>query len=552
MNSREPSEGGKCLPRLEGSCDHRRCRVERPRCENWLTGNPSWKIATVSSESHRLKCRGTKLPAGRHRLPVIRPAGVLCLLLAAPRLAGADTPIADRNYVIDAYRGAAVADYRVIGMGGVSLATAEGALGLLANPAAAASRPSTASGWFYWDFLLDAYTPGLGVDYDNNGTPQDRFNGTTGALNAGLSGMFGAWGVAVSVTGELRDFTLSGGTQASLSATIWRLTLARSFADGEWIAGANLVGGGFNLRLPGSGVDLVNAGDWSMEPGVAADPRRLVLGASALPRRDRTVAPHPRPRRALLVVLALGQPVQDASLARRGRRAAIREHRLVARVLALTVDAAVNFASGEIAFFTHQISRATETRMPVLQLRRSESSLRAGMPEERARAAPFLKWAGGKTTLLAELLRHVPRRLRRYHEPFVGGGALFFAVAPRRAILSHNNAELVHCYLQVRDDVHGVLDALGRHVYEKAHYQNIRALDPLGLSPSARAARFIYLNKTCFNGLWRVNRAGRFNVPIVRYTNPRFHHNRPTLVASLATKRVVNPPSTVLPAIVTA
>src|SRR5438067_1425244 len=158
-------------------------------------------------------------------------------------------------------------------MGGVSLATAEGALGLLANPAAAASRPSTATGWFYWDFLLDAYTPGLGVDYDNNGTPQHRFNGTTGALNAGLVGMFGAWGVAVSVTGELRDFTLSGGTEASLSAAIWRLTLARSFADGEWVAGANLVGGGFNLRLPGSGVDLVDASDWSIEAGGLWQPR---------------------------------------------------------------------------------------------------------------------------------------------------------------------------------------------------------------------------------------------------------------------------------------
>src|SRR5947208_10893692 len=177
--------------------------------------------------------------------------------------------------------------------------------------------------------------------------------------------------------------------------------------------------------------------------------------------------------------------------------------------------------------------------MAVLQRRRSESSLRAEMPEERARAAPFLKWAGGKTTLLAELLRHVPPRptLHRYHEPFVGGGALFFAVAPRRAILSDNNAELVHCYLQVRDDVHGVLDALGRHVYEKAHYQNIRALDPLRLSPSARAARFIYLNKTCFNGLWRVNRAGRFNVPIGRYTNPRFYDPGALFAASAALAR---------------
>src|SRR2546428_393657 len=165
--------------------------------------------------------------------------------------------------------------------------------------------------------------------------------------------------------------------------------------------------------------------------------------------------------------------------------------------------------------------------MPVLQLRRSESSLRAEMPEERARAAPFLKWVGGKAMLLAELLRHVPppRTLRRYHEPFVGGGALFFAVAPRRAILSDNNAELGHCYLQIRDDVHGVLDALRRHVYEKAHYQNIRALDPLHLSPSARAPRFIYLNQTCFNRLRRVHQLYRgFEQRTVRA--PRFINSK--------------------------
>jgi DNA adenine methylase len=158
--------------------------------------------------------------------------------------------------------------------------------------------------------------------------------------------------------------------------------------------------------------------------------------------------------------------------------------------------------------------------MPVLQLRRPQSHLRTALAEK---AAPFLKWVGGKTSLLPELLRHVPDRLRRYHEPFVGGGALFFAVAPRRAVLADNNAELVHCYLQVRDDVYRVLEALSRHVYDKDHYQNVRALDPLRLTPAQRAARFLYLNKTCFNGLWRVNRAGRFNVPIGRYRNPRFH-----------------------------
>jgi len=170
--------------------------------------------------------------------------------------------------------------------------------------------------------------------------------------------------------------------------------------------------------------------------------------------------------------------------------------------------------------------------MPALQLRRDTSPLRAAVPEDKA--GPFLKWVGGKTSLLPELLRHVPPRLRRYHEPFVGGGALFFAVAPRRATLSDNNAELVHCYGQIRDDVSGVLEALALHVYEKSHYQSIRALEPRQLSPAARAARFIYLNKTCFNGLWRVNRAGRFNVPIGRYKNPRFLDPQALLAAHRA------------------
>ncbi|HTO99223.1 MAG TPA: DNA adenine methylase [Myxococcales bacterium] len=167
--------------------------------------------------------------------------------------------------------------------------------------------------------------------------------------------------------------------------------------------------------------------------------------------------------------------------------------------------------------------------MPVLQLRRPASPLRTALSEK---AAPFLKWAGGKTSLLPELLRHVPDRLRRYHEPFVGGGALFFAVAPRRAVLADDNGELVHCYLQVRDDVYRVLDALSRHLYDKAHYLGVRALDPQRLTPAQRAARFIYLNKTCFNGLWRVNRAGRFNVPIGRYRNPRFHDPESLIAAS--------------------
>jgi DNA adenine methylase len=178
--------------------------------------------------------------------------------------------------------------------------------------------------------------------------------------------------------------------------------------------------------------------------------------------------------------------------------------------------------------------------MPSLQLRRDESALRTSLPPDERRAAPFLKWVGGKTSLLPELLKHVPvpQRLRGYHEPFVGGGALFFAVRPRRAALSDHNGELVHCYRQVRDDVYSVLDVLARHVYERAHFEQVRALDPQHLAPAERAARFIYLNKTCFNGLWRVNRSGRFNVPIGRYKNPRFHDPSSLITASHALQGV--------------
>lgn len=177
----------------------------------------------------------------------------------------------------------------------------------------------------------------------------------------------------------------------------------------------------------------------------------------------------------------------------------------------------------------------------IVRFKPAASARSATLPRqllEADRATPFLKWVGGKTSLLPELLKHVPARLRRYHEPFVGGGALFFAVAPKRAILCDNNPELVNAWQQVRDDVSGVLDALSRHVYERDHFTAVRALEPRSLPAAERAARFIYLNKTCFNGLWRVNRAGRFNVPIGRYNNPRFCDPGGLIRASHALKGV--------------
>ncbi len=139
---------------------------------------------------------------------------------------------------------------------------------------------------------------------------------------------------------------------------------------------------------------------------------------------------------------------------------------------------------------------------------------------EATRPRPFLKWAGGKGQLLAEIQRRFPRTFRRYHEPFLGGGAVFFGTMPSRAILSDINHELVDTYTAIRDDVEAVIAALMRHKADEEHYYRVRAQETAGLSAVASAARTIFLNRTCFNGLYRVNRRGEFNVPFGRYDNP--------------------------------
>lgn len=144
----------------------------------------------------------------------------------------------------------------------------------------------------------------------------------------------------------------------------------------------------------------------------------------------------------------------------------------------------------------------------------------ASPPDPRGTPRPFLKWVGGKGQLLSQLWPHLPERFERYHEPFLGGGALFFALRPKRAFLSDVNRELIDCYTSVRDHVDDVIAALREHRYEQEHYYQIRAQNPIFLSNAERAARTIFLNRTGFNGLYRVNRSGQFNVPFGRYTNP--------------------------------
>lgn len=143
-------------------------------------------------------------------------------------------------------------------------------------------------------------------------------------------------------------------------------------------------------------------------------------------------------------------------------------------------------------------------------------------------AGPFLKWAGGKKQLLPRILPRLPRRVRTYFEPFVGGGAVFFAMSEARrfdrAVISDKNPELVNLYRVVRDEVDALKTSLAPHAERATDpdwFYHVRAWVPEQLDPVERAARLLYLNRTCFNGLYRVNRKGAFNVPFGRYKNPK-------------------------------
>ena len=137
-------------------------------------------------------------------------------------------------------------------------------------------------------------------------------------------------------------------------------------------------------------------------------------------------------------------------------------------------------------------------------------------------AAPFLKWAGGKRRLLKQYTDFFPSvdSINHYYEPFIGSGAVFFHLQPKNSILSDRNARLIELYQMIQADVDGVIDALQPHQNELDYYYHVRGQDPQTLTAVQRAARLIYLNKTCYNGLYRENRRGQFNVPFGRYVNP--------------------------------
>lgn len=139
---------------------------------------------------------------------------------------------------------------------------------------------------------------------------------------------------------------------------------------------------------------------------------------------------------------------------------------------------------------------------------------------------PFLKWAGGKRQLLPYIRQYMPpTRQKGYYEPFIGAGAVLFDLQPAKAKINDANRELINCYQVIKEDVEALIDHVKTHQTSSSdYYYQLRELDRspeyATLSPVARASRIIFLNKTCYNGLFRVNSQGQFNVPYGSYKNP--------------------------------
>ena len=167
-------------------------------------------------------------------------------------------------------------------------------------------------------------------------------------------------------------------------------------------------------------------------------------------------------------------------------------------------------------------------RSLVMALASNQYSKNAQISRDRkcpSHARPIVKWAGGKRQLLSTLKSNLPVQFGRYFEPMVGGGALLFHLKPENACIGDVNAELVNLYQVVRDEVEELIEDLSKHIYEKEYFYQLREVDRSEVFKSwesvQKASRFLYLNRSCFNGLYRVNSSGYFNVPFGRYTNPR-------------------------------
>jgi len=169
----------------------------------------------------------------------------------------------------------------------------------------------------------------------------------------------------------------------------------------------------------------------------------------------------------------------------------------------------------EFAFFTQKAAASNSSKkMAAMEITDDDTTI--GPPPR-----PFVKWAGGKRQLLNILNASAPDNFGRYYEPFIGGGAFLFSQLPDSATISDANPELINCYQVIRDDVEALIRSLQQHKNEEEHFYFVRAKKPSKMTTVQRASRFIFLNKTCFNGLYRENKSGQFNAPFGRYEKPR-------------------------------
>lgn len=158
------------------------------------------------------------------------------------------------------------------------------------------------------------------------------------------------------------------------------------------------------------------------------------------------------------------------------------------------------------------------------------------MAKKNKLVAPFLKWVGGKRQLMPSIAELLPKNIKdlNYIEPFIGGGAVLFHLQPKNALVNDFNKELINVYEVIKNNLSELIADLKKHNNNAEYFYQIRSLDRTekfkNLTPIQRASRIIFLNKTCFNGLYRVNNAGEFNAPFGRYKNPNIV-NEPTLKA---------------------
>ncbi|MBZ0233793.1 MAG: hypothetical protein K8M05_15805 [Deltaproteobacteria bacterium] len=215
--------------------------------------------------------------------------GILAVVLVTARTAAAEepVPITDRDWALDLYRGAALGSARIVGMGGVQVALAEGSAGTLGNPAAPAVRKATSTGWWDWDWHVDAMEAVYASDFDNNGIVDDGRTSTTGS--AGIAGMYYGWGAALVVSTQRERLTDTGGGELSAVATVAKLAVADTWGDETWAAGAAIRAGTLDVAGARSLFTITGA---SLEGGVLYRPygEDLRVGATlGLPVTGRNV-----------------------------------------------------------------------------------------------------------------------------------------------------------------------------------------------------------------------------------------------------------------------